>query len=195
MNYSSVKKQIPDPTKYLGKLKAQGYNVPDMPPMAEVLAKLAQPLPKPDLSGLSRYKAARMPAPTYTDRINRTPNMTQGPPNPKNTGSLQSRFNSFLGEIGGKVTSGYRSPERQAQLFAAAVKKYGSEKAARKWVAPPGKSHHGVDLDPGPGVFSKAHDITWNKKKFSQATVDTIAKKYGFYRPMQYEGWHFQPKA
>ena len=51
------------------------------------------------------------------------------------------------------INSGYRSPERQAQLFADAVRKYGSPEAARKWVAPPGRSfhNHGVasDLDFG----------------------------------------------
>mgnify|MGYP002140046610 FL=1 len=42
-----------------------------------------------------------------------------------------------------QVYSGYRSPERQAQLWDAALKKYGSPEAARKWVAPPGRSQHG----------------------------------------------------
>lgn len=35
------------------------------------------------------------------------------------------------------VFSGYRSPEHQAELFQAAIAKYGSPEAARRWVAPP----------------------------------------------------------
>src|SRR6267154_4954000 len=40
------------------------------------------------------------------------------------------------------ITSGLRTPERQAELYKAAVDKYGSEEEARKWVAPPGQSQH-----------------------------------------------------
>ncbi len=40
------------------------------------------------------------------------------------------------------ANSGYRSTRRQAELFRAAVVRYGSEREARKWVAPPGKSAH-----------------------------------------------------
>ncbi|ODN68841.1 D-alanyl-D-alanine carboxypeptidase family protein [Methylobrevis pamukkalensis] len=40
------------------------------------------------------------------------------------------------------ISSGFRSFQKQAELWDAAVKKYGSEDAARKWVAPPGKSMH-----------------------------------------------------
>ena len=61
------------------------------------------------------------------------------------------------------IQSGYRSPERQATLFDQAVKKYGSEQAARKWVAPPGRSRHngGVAVDlsfASPNARQWAHD-------------------------------------
>jgi hypothetical protein len=49
------------------------------------------------------------------------------------------------------LTSGYRSHEEQAVLWAAALKKYGSAEIADDWVAPPGHSMHerglAVDLD------------------------------------------------
>lgn len=55
------------------------------------------------------------------------------------------RLSAFLNAAPGggiSIYSGARSFERQAQLFSAAVKKYGSVEAARKWVAPPGSSQH-----------------------------------------------------
>ena len=77
------------------------------------------------------------------------------------------------------VTSGYRSPERQAELFKAAVAKYGSESAARKWVAPPGSSkhNHGVAADLGGNVG----DLTSEQ-----------LRRYGLWRPMSYEPWHVE---
>ena len=49
------------------------------------------------------------------------------------------------------VTSGLRSTEKQAKLWANALQKYGSAAVARKYVAPPGRSRHesgrAVDLD------------------------------------------------
>jgi hypothetical protein len=78
----------------------------------------------------------------------------------------------------GTVTSGYRPPWYQKRLFDAAVKKYGSEQAARKWVAPPGKSRHG--------------------KKGGQGAVDVSlggqldASSARLYRPMSWEEWHVQ---
>lgn len=83
-------------------------------------------------------------------------------------------------ESGGRVTivSGKRSPERQAQLFAAAVKKYGSVAAARKWVAPPGRSKHQTGA---------AYDLGGDLNLAAQ-----LASKYGLYRPMAHEPWHFE---
>jgi LAS superfamily LD-carboxypeptidase LdcB len=50
-----------------------------------------------------------------------------------------------------RVASGYRSNERQAELWANALAKYGDEATARKWVAPPGRSqhNHGSAIDLG----------------------------------------------
>jgi len=52
--------------------------------------------------------------------------------------------NNLGAQVG--LKSGYRSPARQAELFARAVQKYGSPAAARKWVAPPGRSRHNLGL-------------------------------------------------
>lgn len=82
-----------------------------------------------------------------------------------------------------RITSGFRPYERQKQLFAEAVKKYGSEKAARKYVAPPGKSNHqrgaAADLDianPGPAQ-------TW---------AHANAARFGLEFPMSWEPWHIE---
>ena len=92
-----------------------------------------------------------------------------------------ARINALIAESGGRVylVSGYRSPERQKQLWDAAVKKYGSAKAARKWVAPPGKSNHnrGIAVDLGGDL----------------ALAAKLAKKHGLHRPMSHEPWHFEP--
>ncbi|MCZ8547168.1 D-alanyl-D-alanine carboxypeptidase family protein [Mesorhizobium qingshengii] len=90
------------------------------------------------------------------------------------------------------IYSGYRSPERQAELFSAAVKKYGSVAAARKWVAPPGRSQHGE---------GRAVDLAYNGTSLSHAPQEVVdwvhqnAGKYGLYFPMKYEPWHIEPKG
>lgn len=81
---------------------------------------------------------------------------------------------------GGRLTlvSGYRSPQRQAQLYAAAIKKYGSAKAARKWVAPPGHSNHGRGV-----AYDLGGDLKW---------AHANAAKFGLYFPMGHEPWHVE---
>jgi hypothetical protein len=78
----------------------------------------------------------------------------------------------------GGVTSGYRPAWYQKRLWDAAVRKYGSEQAASKWVARPGKSRHG--------------------KKGGQGAVDVSlggqldASSDRLFRPMSWEDWHVQ---
>jgi len=84
------------------------------------------------------------------------------------------------------VSSSYRSVEQQRQLYSNAIKKYGSESVASKWVAPPGRSMHN---------YGYAIDLAMykNGKKLSQSEFDKIISEAGFYRPMDYEGWHIEP--
>ena len=96
---------------------------------------------------------------------------------------FRKRIDALIAASGGKVylVSGYRSPERQAQLWAAAVKKYGSAAAARKWVAPPGKSNHGRGI-----AVDLGGDL---------ALAAKLAAQHGLARPMRHEPWHFEPSG
>ena len=85
------------------------------------------------------------------------------------------------GHWSGKVFSGYRPPWYQKRLFDAAVIKYGSEAAARKWVAPPGKSRHGKKGGQG------AVDV---EPASSGAQLDQASER--LFRPMSWEPWHVQ---
>ena len=80
------------------------------------------------------------------------------------------------------ITSGARSVAKQAQLFDAAVKKYGSVQAARKWAAPPGKSHHNAG-DAADLGFATPQAKSWFHDNASQ---------YGLTFPMAYEDWHIE---
>lgn len=80
-----------------------------------------------------------------------------------------------------KLTSGYRSPEVQAGLYEAAVKKYGKD-GAGKWVAAPGKSNH----NHGNAVDFKYLDDT------AKEWVHANAPKYNLHFPMDWEPWHVE---
>jgi hypothetical protein len=101
--------------------------------------------------------------------------------NPAFNTSLQKLLNDYKGKV--SISSGYRSPEKQAQLFANAVKKYGSEAAARKWVAPPGHSKHNEGL---------AADLHFSDNA-TKNTIHEVAAKYGLVFPMSWENWHIEP--
>lgn len=95
-------------------------------------------------------------------------------------GDFAGRLNQLMQHCGGiSIQSAYRSPEHQAQLWSAALKKYGSEAAARKWVAPPGKSNHGKGL---------AVDLGGNL-----ACAHKNARQFGLHFPMGWEPWHIEP--
>ncbi|MDZ4310607.1 MAG: D-alanyl-D-alanine carboxypeptidase family protein [Cypionkella sp.] len=82
-----------------------------------------------------------------------------------------------------QVSSGFRSNERQAQLWQEALQKYGSEAEARKWVAPPGSSRHNHGL---------AADLKFNAPG-AQDWAHQNAGQYGLGFRMQNEPWHIEP--
>ena len=81
-----------------------------------------------------------------------------------------------------RVMSAFRSPETQERLWQAALKKYGSASAARKWVAPPGRSQHG-----------EGNAIDWKfASKSARDWAHKNAAKFGFAFPLAHEPWHME---
>lgn len=81
-----------------------------------------------------------------------------------------------------RINSGYRSPEVQAVLWKNALAKYGTEAAARKWVAPPGRSNHGH------GTAADLQFLDGAAREWAHAN----AAKYGLGFPMGHEPWHIE---
>jgi len=88
-------------------------------------------------------------------------------------------------ELAGKVTikSAYRDVAHQQELWDKAVKTYGSPEAARKWVAPPGKSNHGKGL---------SVDLSYATNS-ARKWVHANASRFGLNFPMAHENWHIEP--
>lgn len=79
-----------------------------------------------------------------------------------------------------RINSGRRSAAKQQRLLDEAIKRYGSYKAATRWVLPPEKSMH---------VKGKAVDIA------PQEAMVWLGKngwKYGICRRYDNEPWHFE---
>ena len=82
------------------------------------------------------------------------------------------------GKWRGAVFSGYRPAWYQKRLWDAAVKKYGSEQAAAKWVARPGRSRHGRKGGDGAADVSLGGQLDASSNRL--------------FRPMSWEDWHVQ---
>lgn len=89
-----------------------------------------------------------------------------------------------------KITSAYRSPELQAQLYQDAIAKYGSEQAARKWVAPPGRSKHnsGLAVDFANSQGSLLRDADSREAQW----IAQNAGRFGLSVPMSWEPWQVE---
>jgi len=96
---------------------------------------------------------------------------------------LEERVKAMVNASGGRLwlVSGYRSEERQAQLWADAIRKYGSEQAARKWVAPPGRSNHN---------HGRAADMGGTEE--GMAWMRQNMHRFGLWQPMEWEPWHLE---
>lgn len=104
---------------------------------------------------------------------------------PEFQSSLVQLFSGASPEIQNvlRISSAYRSPQRQAELWQGALAKYGSEAAARKWVAPPGRSNHN-------------HGQAVDLKYLDPSALDYVrqnAQKYGLHLPLSNENWHIEP--
>jgi LAS superfamily LD-carboxypeptidase LdcB len=136
----------------------QGYKIPDfmqrIPPLdaRNYLAMKAPGKDRSHVDGLTDLKATRLAA------------FLQDNPH------------------GVEIISGARSVERQTQLWNEALKKYGSEAEARKWVAPPGKSQHN---------HGNAADLRY-KTGEARKWAHENAAKYGLTFPLGNEPWHVE---
>lgn len=95
-----------------------------------------------------------------------------------------------LGPQALKITSAYRSPEVQARLYQQALAKYGSPQAARKWVAPPGRSKHNAGLAVD---FANAQGSLLRDAKSREAQwIAQNAARFGLSVPMSWEPWQVE---
>jgi zinc D-Ala-D-Ala carboxypeptidase len=81
------------------------------------------------------------------------------------------------------ITSSFRSFDRQGELFAAAIKKYGSESEAAKWVLPPQYSHHPKGL---------ALDVNYPGDPIGAKWLEQNGARFGLCRVYANEWWHFE---
>jgi len=81
------------------------------------------------------------------------------------------------------ILSAFRSVQHQQELWDKAVIKYGSPEAARKWVAPPGKSNHGRGV---------AIDLRYSTEA-ARKWFHSNANRFGLAFPMAHEPWHIEP--
>lgn len=80
------------------------------------------------------------------------------------------------------INSGYRSVERQQQLWQQALEKYGSVAEARKWVAPPGNSQHNK---------GNAADLGYSNDA-ARKWAHENAGQFGLSFPLSNENWHIE---
>lgn len=101
---------------------------------------------------------------------------------------LQARFDAArvsaeLENVHLYITSGFRSEDRQATLFAEAIKKYGSETEAAKWVLPARLSHHPHGL---------AIDVNYPGDPIGAKWLEDNGARFGLCRVYANEWWHFE---
>lgn len=99
-------------------------------------------------------------------------------------GKLEKLLGSLPKEMAGQITitSGFRSVERQQQLWQQALEKYGSVAEARKWVAPPGNSQH---------IKGNAADLSYGSPA-AKDWAHANAGKFGLQFPLGNENWHIE---
>ncbi len=99
-------------------------------------------------------------------------------------GKLEKMLEALPKELAGQITinSGFRSVERQAQLWQQALEKYGSVAEARKWVAPPGNSQHNK---------GNAADLGYGSDAARRWAHDN-ASRFGLSFPLGNENWHIE---
>lgn len=99
---------------------------------------------------------------------------------------LATMIASMPKELGSvTINSGFRSVQRQQELWLEALKKYSSPEAARKWVAVPGNSQHNR---------GNAADLAYSSDA-SRKWVHANAGNFGLNFPMGHEPWHIEDSS
>ncbi|NBR39037.1 MAG: hypothetical protein EBT93_06405 [Alphaproteobacteria bacterium] len=95
-----------------------------------------------------------------------------------------------LGPDALRITSAYRSPELQGQLYQEALKKYGTPEETRRWVAPAGRSQHnfGTAVDFANLEGQLLRDPNSPEAKWLKAN----AAKFGLAVPLSNEPWQVE---
>jgi D-alanyl-D-alanine carboxypeptidase/Putative peptidoglycan binding domain len=91
------------------------------------------------------------------------------------------------------IVSGYRSIAHQEVLWKRALAKYGSAKAARQWVAPPGHSPHhtGRAIDFYLGARNGSENVAKLRTLSPYRWLVCNARRFGF-TPYAAEPWHWE---
>lgn len=161
---------------------------PDADPALARGLEASAPAPQVEAPKVSEQQVM----PTLTTSVQRlTPYLAQGKDLSHLDGmedTLADRLARLISEApqdirdGLKINSGYRSVQRQTEIYRAAVAKYGSEAEARKWAAPPGRSNHN---------HGRAADLGYGSDA-ARAYVHENASRYGLSFPMAHEPWHIE---
>lgn len=164
--------------------EAAAPTAPDVAPQQQQAA--------PEQAAPAQPVAEQQVAPTLTTSVQAlTPYLASGKDLSHLNGmqdTLAERLTRLISEApqdirdGLKINSGYRSVERQAQIYKEAVAKYGSEAEARKWAAPPGRSNHN---------HGYAADLGFANDNVTKYVHDNAAR-YGLSFPMAHEPWHIE---
>lgn len=95
-----------------------------------------------------------------------------------------------LGPDALRITSAYRSPELQGQLYQEALKKYGTPEETRRWVAPAGRSQHnfGTAVDFANLQGQLLRDPNSPEAKWLKAN----AARFGLAVPLANEPWQVE---
>jgi len=83
-----------------------------------------------------------------------------------------------------RITSGFRTQQLQERLFNDAVKKYGSESEASKWVLPREVSNH---------PWGTAIDVNYPGDRKAVKWLEENGSAFGLCRVYKNEWWHFEP--
>jgi hypothetical protein len=81
------------------------------------------------------------------------------------------------------ITSGFRTLQRQGELFREAISRYGGESEAAKWVLPPRFSHHPKGL---------AIDINYPGDRAGARWLERNGYRFGLCLVYANEWWHFE---